>query len=323
MGLRLRSVAKQFLSWAEIALKPNTVLSYRYQLGKFLKATKNKMVEDLAPADLTRSARTWHEFQAVVRCFNWATTEAKIIRVNPFSGVDLPPRDQRKRILLPRELARLIRSCRGPARNLVLAIRETFSRPQEMRLVRWPDLVSEDPELPIEEALRQGRAIIVLQDFKDRSRRRDPGPPRVLLVSSRLGRLLLRLLALRKDPEQHIFLNARTKPWSANAVRCLFRRLRKRLGIEPDRRGETIVCYSIRHSQATLAAAKGLRDRVLADILGHVETRTTARYCHLQVGHLREALERLAAERVSQREKRKRNALGPNPASQNPGNQAF
>ena len=79
------------------------------------------------------------------------------------------------------------------------------------------------------------------------------------------------------------------------------RRLRKDL---PNAAGctESIVTYSVRHSLATIAAAAGIRDRVLADIMGHTDTRTTARYLHLQVEHLRRAMEILE---LSQRPKGK------------------
>jgi integrase len=68
-------------------------------------------------------------------------------------------------------------------------------------------------------------------------------------------------------------------------------RLRKRLGLSRDARGEQLVCYSVRHTGATRAAAAGVRDRILADIMGHTNTRTTARYQHLEVSHLTAAIE--------------------------------
>jgi len=78
------------------------------------------------------------------------------------------------------------------------------------------------------------------------------------------------------------------------------RRLRKHFVKESDT--EKVVAYTVRHSTATIAAAAGVRDRMLADIMGHASTRTTARYQHLQVSHLRDAFELI--ERLRMKKKR-------------------
>lgn len=303
MALTLKKVIDGFLKWAELALKPNTVKAYRHQLRKFVACVRNKQVKSLRPSHLTSWGKSWHEYQAVIRAFNWAVHEAKLVRKNPFAGLRMPYRDQRQRILSPTEIAGFLRACSSSGRQFLIAMRESFARPQEIRAAQWDDLQSEDPSIGIEQALAEGRALIVLRDYKDRARRKDASRPRVLLVSRRLGRLLLRLIEKGAEREGHIFLNSKGKPWTNNAVRCLLRRLRRRLGIVADKHGETIVAYTFRHSCATLAAASGVVDRVLADVLGHVETRTTTRYQHLNVGHLREALDRMHANRSTARKK--------------------
>lgn len=308
MSIRLKTLIGQFLQWADATLAENTAISYRYHLGGFLRATKNKEVENLCPVNLSTWGKSWHDYQAVMRCFRWAVTHARLIPLNPFEGMIMPCRNERQRILQPKEIARFLRHCRERPRNFLLALRECYARPQEIRAVCWDDLRSELPELEIDEALQQGKAIIVLREFKDRRRRKDTNRPRVLLISKRLGRLLVRLRAKRSEEYPNIFLNSLRRPWTNSAVRCVMRRLRKRLGVTRDKHGETVVAYTFRHSQATLAASKGIRDRVLADILGHVETRTTARYQHLQIGHLREALDRIDSDRRNARKNQNRNA---------------
>src|SRR6185295_4351794 len=66
-------------------------------------------------------------------------------------------------------------------------------------------------------------------------------------------------------------------------------------GVGRDRHGETIVPYTFRHTAATLASAAGVRDRLLADALGHTETSTTARYQHLATEHIRASPSNVAA----------------------------
>lgn len=294
MSLTLKRLVKDFTAWAEVALSAATVSAYSHHLKRFVTITRNKQVRSLRPAHLTSFQRSWHEWQAVQRLFNWAVQDAGVMKKNPFARVRAPGRNQRKRILTPAEVVRFIRQCSPRPRAYLLALRETLARPQEIRALQWDDLQSESPAVPLEESLPAGRAVAVLHDFKDRARRANPDAPRVLLISARLGRLIARLRSEGATAEGAVFRNTRDEPWTKNAVRCLLRRLRRRLGIMRDKRGESVVAYTFRHSCATLAAANGIVDRVLADLLGHVETRTTARYQHLNVGHLREALKRMA-----------------------------
>lgn len=291
--LTLKSLINQFLKWSETTLKPNTVNAYRHHLRCFLGKVKNKQVRSLRPIHLTSAQRSWHDWQAVQRLMSWAVNEAQVMKKNPFARVKAPGRNQRKRILTPGEMAKFLRGARRAWRGFLLAIRELGARPQEVRALTWADLQSDNPAVSVEAALTAGTAVFVLWEFKDRSRRKDSTSPRVLMVTRRLGRLLFRLRRRSPTPEAAVFTNTRGLPWTKNAVRCMMRSLRRRLGFVPDQRGERIVAYTFRHSVATLAAAHGILDRALADWLGHVETRTTRRYQHLCVGHIREALRRM------------------------------
>jgi len=282
-----------FLAWAQGALAANTVAAYRHQLRKFVALHGAVKVRQIRSVHVTSWARTWHEVQAVVRLFNWARDEAGIVRCSPFIKLRLPRRGRRKRILLPADIVRLLRSARGYARNYLIALRETFARPQEIRLACWEDLQSEDMRLSMEEALPAGKAILVFHDFKDCGRRKDSTRPRVLLVTARLGRLMVRLRRRSVPSTGPIFPNSKGEPLTKNCVRCLMRRLRVRVGLGADQHGEKIVAYTLRHSLATFAASQGIGNQTLADLLGHVDARTTSRYLHLQVSHLREAIARL------------------------------
>lgn len=293
MPRNVNDLVEQFLEWAAAALAPATVNAYAHQLRAFCRSAGKVTLAKLTSAHLTRWAKSWHQAQAVIRAFNWATLEARKIPANPFAAVKLPPRNERRRILLPRQMQEFLRAATPAGRLFMLALRETMARPQEIRGAAFDDLRSEDPDLELEAALGDGKALIVLRDYKDRKRRKQSNKPRVILISRRLGRAILR--EKRRGDRRHanLFLNSAGRPWTNNAVRCLLRRIRRRLDVAPDKFGENVVAYTFRHSGATYASSKGIRDRVLAEILGHTETRTTSRYQHLQVGHLREALSRL------------------------------
>lgn len=301
MRLTVHSLINQFLKWAGAALAPNTVAAYRHQLQKIPERIKKKQAISCRPIDLSTWAKTWHEAQAVVRLFNWAVEDARLIRSNPFAACRMPSRGGRRRIVGQAVLRKMMRSGRHASRRFLLALRETLARPQEIRLATWEQLQPQDVDTPIDQALADGTALIVQTDFKDRARRIDTTRPRVLLVSRRLGRAILRIAAQCEFRTGPIWTNNRGKAWTRNAVRCLMRRVRRRLDITADGRGENVVAYTFRHSLATIAASRGVTDRTLADILGHVETRTTSRYVHLSVGPLRAAMERIAPDRGKMR----------------------
>lgn len=295
MRLKVRVIVAKFLEFCRGTKATKTAEYYSHHLGKFVERVGHKSTDRLRPTDLTAWAKTWHETQCVKRCFHWAATEANLIRKSPFARVKLPPMRGRERILTPRELTRFMRALRPAPRLFFLAMRETLARPQEIRAARICDLRSENPREALTKALPAGRALIVLQRYKSRERRGDPARPRVLLISARLGRSIMRRLRPGDDDTSPLFLNSIGEPWSKNAVRCVVRRVRRRLKLEDPVTGEKLCSYHVRHSVATEAAAGGVLDRTLADLLGHVETKTTARYQHLCVGHLREALRRANA----------------------------
>lgn len=196
-------------------------------------------------------------------------------------------------------LARILRKSSSSFRRYLLALRESLARPQEIRAATWAHLWWPEKPDGLRAALLAGQAVLVLDDFKARRRRADANIPRLIPVSPRLGRLLWRLFCRGAGDSGHIFLNHHGRPWTNNAVRCRMRWIRKTLRLARDHRGENIVCYSLRHTGATWAAAAGLRDRLLADVMGHSTTRTTARYQHLQIEDLQAAL-RIMRARIRQ-----------------------
>ena len=295
MSLRTRSVVSKFLAFCRASKAARTADYYAHHLAKLVKRVGNKLACRLKSTDLTAWAKTWHETQAVTRCFHWAANEEELIRRSPFKKVKLPPMRGRERILSPQQIAKFLRGLRPAPRLFFLAMRETFARPQEIRAARVCDLKSENPRENLEAALLAGRALIVLRNYKSRERRSDPSRHRVLLVTKRLGRAILRLGRLAPTDTSPIFLNTLGKQWTKNAIRCVVRRSRRTQGIERDETGETLCAYHIRHSVATEVAAGGMVDRSLADLLGHADVKTTSRYQHLTVGHLRSSLERAKA----------------------------
>jgi len=287
---RFSDLSKIFLSWSEEIHDSKTTGAYRHYFESFLKAAGDQLLRDRVPATIKLGAKTWHRASALKRLFAWATVEARVLDENPIVGMALPARGKRRRVASRSESITMLRRSKADLRKLLIAYRETFARPGEMRRVQWEDLrFGNGAETP-EKNLADGSAYFLLHDFKDAAKRIHADAVRVILISPRLGRMLNRLRRATPGARGAIFRTRRGKTWSANALRCRMRRLREQTGIVRDARGETIVPYTFRHTGATICAAAGVRDRQLADLLGHVETRTTSRYVHLSPDDLKRAL---------------------------------
>jgi len=310
VAMRLKRLIDKFLQWCEKTRKPTTTANYRWLLLKFLKHVRNKPIDKLVPADLEAYGKTWHEVQSVQRLFQWAKDSLRIIQENPFSKVKRPPARQRTRIFSRPELTAYLRKCRREFRDFLIAMRGTMARPQELRAVIWPQLQAPvDWPGTIEEALAAGRAMFVLWEYKSRERMANPNRPRVIMMTRRVGRLILRLRSRAISLEGRVFLNSKSLPWTSNAIRCRFRRLRAKLPSVTRVNGENLVTYSMRHTSATNASPK-VTQKELADLLGHQSVRTTERYQHLQLDHLHDAMEKVQDEtaKLAKREERKKGA---------------
>lgn len=290
MSMRFSVLARRFIQWARKCRHQTTVEVYRHYFRRFVLEVGDMPAAKMRPFILTAWAKTWHQSQAIVRLYRWAVEEACLLKVNPIDRVQHPPKGQRCRIATAEEKDAILTAASPDLRALLLAYSETMARPGELRASKWDDLHPHTSPRKLRHALKTGRAMIVLREYKSRKRRRLPNEPRVILLSPRVGRLIVTLLESRQPGQTHIFTTAAGRPWTANALRCRMRRLRLALALERDGRGENIVPYTFRHTGATLATAAGIRDRLLADALGHTETATTTRYQHLSVEHVRAAL---------------------------------
>lgn len=287
--LTLSNAIDKFQAWAEKHLSPGTVADYKRHLRRFFQAVGDMPILDLRAHHLVAWGKTWHNIVAVQRCFNWLA-DVELIARSPFTKVKRPRPGRRKRIFTRHEFIRLCRRAAPDFRLFLLAMRETIARPQEVRMLRWSDLESSDPAYSVEAALPLGLAYFAIEEYKSRERRADPDALRIIPVSRRFGRMLLRIRRSVTTASE-VLQSSRGRAWTKEATRLRLARLRKAIGLGRDARGESLVCYSIRHTSATTACVKGVRDRILAEIMGHTNTRTTARYQHPAPVHLVEAIE--------------------------------
>lgn len=291
--MQISELARLFFVYVEGRNSPGTIGYYRRHIDGFIVHVGDVEVSTLRKHHLLSWGRGWHQIQAVQRLLSWAHVDAELVDRNPFKGVKKPRIGSRKRVLSDRETARILRGAGRVFRDYLLAMRESIARPQEVVALRWSDLRWEHDHRDAESALLAGDAYFELAEYKSRERRADPDVPRIILVTPRLGRLLVRLRRRPCfDPSGPVFLNSLGRPWTTNAARIRMWKLRARLGLGLDGRGEPVVCYTFRHTGATRKTIAGVPDRLLAEIMGHTSTRTTARYQHPARDHLREALNR-------------------------------
>jgi Phage integrase family len=286
-------LADLFYGYMATRNTPGTIGYYKRHIERFKVHVGALAVTELRKHHLMTWGTTWHAMQAVQRLFTWAHQDAELIERNPFKGMRRPRLGGRRRVLTRVEIAKLLRGSRADFRAFLLAMRETIARPQEIKAVRWDQIRWEGEHTDRAAALVAGAAYFELWEYKSRERRADPSVPRVILINARLGRLLARKLRKQISVTYRVFNTAAMSAWTTNSIRLRVRRLCRRLGLVADGRGEPIVAYSFRHTSATNACANGMPDRVLAEIMGHTSTRTTARYQHPSHKHLRDAINRL------------------------------
>lgn len=261
--------------------KPGTLCFYAAQL---------KRLDHLAefPADALRTHHlaaielTNAFTRAIKRLYRWAASEQLIPR-DPFAKLAVPPCGRRERILTRAELCRLYLASPRPLRRLLYVQLHTIARPGEIRNLTWGQV-------------DWSQRVIVLVKFKGQNRRRDKLRARAIPLPVPVARLLRNLH--RKSPDQSpagpVFRSTRcSKPWTANGVRCAMRTARRRAGL--DGGDEPVVCYHLRHTEATNAIRAGVELKLVAEVMGHARTSTTERYVHLDNSDVVGAIDRLTA----------------------------
>lgn len=284
-----------FLDAAAGACAPRTVALYTHYLRRYAAIAGTSPLGDLTPARLLAWSNRYHPLGCVQRLYAWATVEARILVVNPIAGMRRRRNGHRRRILSRLERIRLMRAFRPAMRLLGVALVESIARPREMREVRWGDIRTSGTPAWSPADLVAGVAFFWIQRFKGQELRTDRHAVRVIPISPRLGRLLVRLWGDGRSAGALIFHNSLGRSWTVNAVRCQFRRVRDRAGLSIDLAGENVVAYSLRHTSATDAVGAGIKGFTLAELMGHSDIRMTQRYVHLRPDHLIEAMKRLSA----------------------------
>ena len=146
-------------------------------------------------------------------------------------------------------------------------------RPGELAGLRWPfvDIDGDEPSIEVAERAREVRHVYAGQSRPKTARSRRTIGLHPLLVAPLLRhREEMTLLGLW-NPEGFVFCTRNGRPYSLSNLRRYFARLCERAGL-----GSDWTTYELRHSFVSIIA-----DLVkVADLAGHVNTRTTQGYRH-------------------------------------------
>jgi integrase len=235
----LKHRAERTYKWARENIQP-----FAASLPRGLK------VSELRPFHVTQameayphwSNNTKHDFiSAAKRAFSWAVDE-ELIDKSPPARVKKPSREAREMAISPDEYEKIIAAIQTPTfRDLIELSWETGMRVQELRKVeaRFFD---------------GGRIVFPPKEAKGKKYYR------VVYLTPRAQEIIGRLA--EAYPEGPIILNADGRPWTKNAINCVFCRLEKRVG-------KKYHLSAFRKGYATEALKAGVDVVSLARLLGH------------------------------------------------------
>jgi integrase len=204
---------------------------------------------------------------ALKRAFNWADTQG-ILTPNPLRTVEKPAARRRTSILTVTERDEILTAVHDRQfREFLTALYQTGCRPSEVARVTAADVNLE-------------LGVWVLHKHKAATR---TGKPRVVYLTPEMVELSRRLVAER--PTGPLFPSRKLgRPFTENAIRCRFRRLRAKLP-----HLKHFVCYNVRHTFATDALAYGVPAAQVAELLGHSSIRRVEQH----YGHLNQKVDQM------------------------------
>lgn len=277
-------MCEKFLDWVELHRSPDTYADYRVWLNKWVKLQGKQRAREIHAPDLEEwkaalvKARfspctVNHAIIAVKTSWSWAVKN-DFLPHNPLQKVQKLDTEGRERTFSQEEFLALLRNSDALFRQVLLFFRLTGIRPGEFHRLSW-------------EQVDFDNHVLVIRRHKSR-RTAKVKKPRIIHLPP-AAENLLRWRLVNYGHTERVFLNGDGLPWRYNALRCRMRRLRVRAGIGPDEKGERIVLYTARHTFGSRAAAAGVSDRRLAELMGHTDPKMTQKYIHLANPELRRA----------------------------------
>lgn len=268
-------VCDLFLAHSERHNERATFLWYKHFLQSFCSLHGRVLAAELKPFHVTHwldAHPDWdggrrNSVTALKRAFNWADKQG-ILCPSPLRTVEKPTARRRTRILTAGERDEILAAVPDRHfREFLTAMYQTGCRPSEVARVTAANVNLE-------------LGVWVIDKHKSSEK---TGKPRVVYLTPEMVELSRRLIVER--PEGPLFPSRKLgRPFSKNAIRCRFRRLREKL---PHLRH--FVCYNLRHTFATDALARGVSAAQVAELLGHSSIRMVEQH----YGHLNQKVDQM------------------------------
>jgi integrase len=242
---------------------------FRYRIAGFAERVGDTPAADVRPFMVlewlgnrpTLGATSRHHAATAAKAVTrWAKRQG-LIDADPLADMEKPPRRLRRELVMDaREAGKVINGMPpGPFRDLLTFLFETGCRPSEAARLEA-------------EHLDASRGIAILSVHKTSAK---TAKPRIIAMTPEALTLVQRLA--KANPTGPLFRNTKGNAWTKDAINCAIRRLRRKTGI-----GYDFTAYVLRHGWATDALAAGEPVALVAEMLGHSDTRMlTSVYSHL------------------------------------------
>jgi integrase len=205
---------------------------------------------------------------------NWAKKKG-YIPSHDLDTVDQALRRRGRRRYLPadRDVVRIFEAATGRFQELLLVYMTTGIRPSELRTVR------------IEEFDRPNCQWVL---WRHKVAERTGMPKVVPLPTDELVAVCVRAAGDRPG-DQPLFLNSHGGPWTYNALRLRWYRLRAKVGLDA-----RFKLYSLRHWYLTMAVEAGEDAAIVSELAGHADRASLDFYKKVRNQRLHQASRRVA-----------------------------
>lgn len=270
-------VADLFLDHSIRENKPGTTEQYRIKLQAAIEAFGKVKASELRPSHVSRWLAR-HEWSAATRrqaityakaALNFAVKDG-LIAANPLAHVERPTMTRRTKTLAAEERVAIVAGQDEAFVDLITALSETGCRAGEIVRLAATDV---DWVGGFAEVHRKGHGEQAMPVY----------------LTDRMMALLKKLAD--RHPTGPLFRNRDGNPWTVNAIRCRFRRLRASKNLDP-----RITSHAFRRSFVTDGLERGISIVAMAELAGHADIKTTQGYNQIaqRRKHLREAAEKAA-----------------------------
>jgi integrase len=284
-------VFEEFLSWSEKNQAEGTYYGHKLYLQDFLDQAEIAFIRELKPLHVTKwvdGHKAWGNASkrgaiiSIKRALNWAVEQGMIER-NPVAIVKRPPPNRREVLVADDSHKKVLRATDRAFRRVARVLRATGCRPIEVRMVTAKDV-----------NLDLGAWLFPVGHPANKTGRKTKRL-RITYLPQSILRLIKALV--KRYPTGPLFRNRFGKPWSCNAIRLRWMRLREKLNLPAG-----TCSYAYRHTYTTEGLERGVPVATMAELLGHQDLSMISRhYGHLaqKSQHLRDAAEKAAEVRSS------------------------